>query len=80
VLLFSNPQSDSQFPTIIRGLRNVGYVEGKNLVVIYRYAEGKPERLPELAAALAREKPGLLIALGGDVAPVAVKATSTLPS
>jgi putative tryptophan/tyrosine transport system substrate-binding protein len=79
VLLFSNPQSDSQFSTIITGLRNAGYVEGANLVLISRSAEGQPERLPELAAALAREKPDLLLALGGDVAPAAVKATSTIP-
>ena len=33
------------------GLRELGYVEGRNLVVFYRYAEGKYERLPDLAAA-----------------------------
>jgi putative ABC transport system substrate-binding protein len=62
-----------------RGLGELGYVEGQNLVISYRYAEGKPERLADLAAALVREKPDLLLALGGDVAPYAVKATSTIP-
>jgi putative ABC transport system substrate-binding protein len=60
-------------------LRELGYVEGRNLLVIYRYAEGKYERLPELAADLIGEKPDLVLALGGDVAPFAVKVTSTIP-
>jgi putative ABC transport system substrate-binding protein len=41
-----------------QGLRELGYVEGKNIVTEYRYAEGKPERLSELAAELVRLKPG----------------------
>ena len=62
-----------------RALREFGYVEGRNLLVSYRSAEGKPERLADLAVALVREKPDLLLALGGDVAPYAAKATSTIP-
>jgi putative tryptophan/tyrosine transport system substrate-binding protein len=50
-----------------RALRDLGYVEGHNLAVEYRYAEGRPERLPDLAADLARSKPDVLFALGGDV-------------
>jgi putative ABC transport system substrate-binding protein len=61
------------------GLRELGYAEGRNLLVSYYYAEGKPERLPDLAAALVRESPDLLFALGSDVAPHAAKATSTIP-
>jgi putative ABC transport system substrate-binding protein len=79
VLLFSNPQNDPQMERLHIGLRELGYEEGRNLVIFYRYAEGKPERLADLAAALLREKPDLLLALGGDVAPYAVKATSTIP-
>lgn len=60
-------------------LRELGYVEGKNLLVMYRYGEGSYERLPQLAAELVAEKPDLLLALGGDVAPHAAKATSTIP-
>ena len=79
VLLYSTPQADPQMETVRRGLGELGYVEGQNLVISYHYAEGKPERLADLAAALVREKPDLLLALGGDVAPYAVKATSTIP-
>ena len=79
VLLYSTPQSDPQMELVRSDLRDLGYDEGRNLIVFYRYAEGKSERLADLAAALVREKPDLLLALGGDVAPYAVKATSTIP-
>jgi putative ABC transport system substrate-binding protein len=79
VLLFSSPEADPQMKAVHARLRELGYVEGQNLSVIYRYAEGKYERLPGLAAELIREKPDLVLALGGDVAPHAAKATSTIP-
>ena len=50
VLLFSTPQADPQMETARRALRDLGYVEGQNLSIEYRYAEGHPERLPDLAA------------------------------
>lgn len=78
VLLFSNPQTDPQMEVLRSGLRDLGY-DDQSLFIFYRYAEGKPERLADLAAALLREKPDLVLALGGDVAPYAVKATSTIP-
>jgi putative ABC transport system substrate-binding protein len=53
------------------------YVEGQNLSVIYRYAEGKYERLADLARELIDEWPDLVLALGGYIAPYAAKATST---
>src|SRR5947209_1951563 len=79
-LLFSTPQADPQMQLVHSGFRELGYVEGQNLIIFYRYAEGKPDRLADLAAALVGEKPDLLLALGGDVAPYAVKATSTYRS
>jgi putative ABC transport system substrate-binding protein len=59
VLLYSTPQADPQVDRIRGGLRGLGYIEGQNLVVSYQYAEGKPERLADLASALIREKPDL---------------------
>jgi putative tryptophan/tyrosine transport system substrate-binding protein len=79
VLLYSTPQAESPLERVRSGLRELGYVEGRNLVISYHYAEGKPERLPDLAAALVSERPDLILALGGDVAPHAAKATSTIP-
>jgi putative ABC transport system substrate-binding protein len=77
VLLFSS--SDPQLPSIQDRLRELGYVPGKNLLATQRDGEGGYERLPQLAAELVAEKPDLLLALGGDVAPYAAKATSTIP-
>jgi putative tryptophan/tyrosine transport system substrate-binding protein len=79
VLLLSTPQADPQMETARRALRDLGYVEGQNLAIEYRYAEGRPERLPDLAADLVRMKPDVLFVLGGDVAPAALKATQTIP-
>ena len=47
----------SQMEAVLSGLRELGYVEGSSFVVSYGYAEGKSERLAELAARSAREKP-----------------------
>jgi putative ABC transport system substrate-binding protein len=62
-----------------QGLRDLGYVEGQNIVIEYRYAEGKAERLPDLAAELLRLKVDVIVA-GGTLAPLAAKhATPTIP-
>ena len=79
ILLFSTPQADAQVEPTRRALHDLGYVDGDNISIDYRYAEGKPDRLPDLAAALVRAKPDVLFALGGDVAPAAVDATQTIP-
>jgi ABC-type uncharacterized transport system substrate-binding protein len=61
-------------------LRELGYVEGQNLVFVYRGAEGKAERLPHLAAELVRENVAVLMAGGGTLTARAAKdATSTIP-
>ena len=64
VLLFGTPETDMNFPTFRKSLGELGYVEGKNLTVVYRYAGGKPERLAKLAAELAALKPDVIFALG----------------
>lgn len=79
VLLFSTPETDPNIGSFLKGLRDLGYVEGRNLVLEHRYAEGHPERLPELATELARLKPDLIFAIGGDVAPLVKAATTTIP-
>jgi putative tryptophan/tyrosine transport system substrate-binding protein len=79
VLLFSTPEGDPNLATFRQALSELGYVEGKNLTTVYRYAQGKPERLADLAVELAALKPDVIFAIGGDVAPFARTATSTIP-
>jgi putative ABC transport system substrate-binding protein len=79
VLIFSNPHTDPNTQSFVRGLRDLGYVDGQNIAIEYRYAEGKPERFPELVAELVRLKPDLVFMLGGDAAPFISKATQTIP-
>lgn len=79
VLLFSTPEGDANLAAFRRGLAELGYVEGRNLTLVYRYADGKPERLPAQAAELVALAPDLIFAMGGDVAPFARTATSTIP-
>jgi putative ABC transport system substrate-binding protein len=61
------------------GLRELGYVEGKNIVIEYRYAEGKRDRLRELAAELVRLKVDVIVTAGGQSTPPVKEATSTIP-
>ena len=79
VLLFGTPDTDPNLGAFLRGLRDLGYVESQNIAIEYRYAEGKPDRLRSLAAELVANKPELIFALGGDVAPSVRAATSTVP-
>jgi ABC-type uncharacterized transport system substrate-binding protein len=79
VLLFGTPETDPNLNAFRQGLRNLGRVEGQNIATEYRYAAGKPERLRDLAAELVSMKPDVILALGGDVAPSARAATSTIP-
>jgi ABC-type uncharacterized transport system substrate-binding protein len=62
-----------------QGLRGLGYVEGQNIVIEYRYAEGQLERLPELAAELVRLQVALIVSGGPAPTRAAQIATATLP-
>jgi putative tryptophan/tyrosine transport system substrate-binding protein len=60
-------------------LRELGYVEGKNIVIEPRYAEGKLERLPDLAAELVRLKVDVIVTAGGPTSLAAKKASTIIP-
>ncbi len=62
-----------------QGLRDLGWVEGKNISIEHRYAEGRAERLPDLAAELVRLKVDVLVASTTNAAQPAKDATSTIP-
>ena len=73
--------SESTRPEGIRlALRELGYIEGQNIATEYRYAEGKVDRLPELAAELVRLKVDIILTAGGEPPTRAAKnATKTIP-
>jgi ABC-type uncharacterized transport system substrate-binding protein len=60
-------------------LRELGYFEGRNVAFEIRYADGKPERLPDLAAELIRLKVDVIVTQSGVAALAAKKATQTIP-
>ena len=76
-----DPASESARAEAIRlALRELGYIEGQNIAIEYRYAEGKLDRLPELAAELVRLKVDIIVVAGGTALIRAAKnATKTIP-
>ena len=61
------------------GLHDLGYIEGKNIVIEYRYAEGKGDRLPALASELVRLNVDIIVVGGGNATLAAKNATKTIP-
>jgi putative tryptophan/tyrosine transport system substrate-binding protein len=81
-LALNEPAGESARAEAIRlALRELGYIEGQNIAIEYRYAEGKRDRYPELAAELVRLKVDIILVTGGDPGIRAAKnATKTIPS
>jgi putative ABC transport system substrate-binding protein len=77
----ASPEPNAHLVALFRdGLRESGYVEGRNVMVEYRWAENRYDRLPELAAELVRQQVAVIVASGGPVAPLAARAaTATIP-
>jgi putative tryptophan/tyrosine transport system substrate-binding protein len=72
--------TDTRFMGIRLALRERGYIEGQNIAIEYRYAEGKEDRFPELAAELVRLKVDIILVAGGDIGVRAAKtATNMIP-
>ena len=80
---FLSTTSPANVPTRLeafrQGLRDLGYVEGKNIVIEYRYAEGNIDRLPTLLDELMRLKVDVIVASGPSPTRAAKKATATIP-
>src|SRR5215211_5634590 len=73
------PLPDLDTEAFREGLRDLGYVEGQNLVLESRYAEGREERLPDLVAELVRLKVEVIVAGGVVATRAAQHATRTIP-
>jgi putative ABC transport system substrate-binding protein len=83
VIGFLNSQSADNQADYLRafrqGLKETGYVEGENVIVDYRWADNKTERLPALAADLVRRRVAVIATSGGLASESAAKATGTIP-
>src|SRR5215467_173099 len=80
ILVGGSASSDSaRIESLRRGLRELGYIEGKNIAIEYRYADGKPDRLSALAAELVALKVDLIVTAGPAATRAAKEATKTTP-
>jgi putative ABC transport system substrate-binding protein len=79
ILGAASAKNNDRTEAFFQGMRELGHVEGKNIVFEKRYAEGKRGRLPALAAELVRLKVGLIVAGGENATRAAKQATKTIP-
>src|SRR2546426_10896431 len=79
ILSTASPRSASIYQAFEQRLRELGYVEGQNLAIEFRYAEGKVDRLPGLAAELVRLNVNVIVAATDPATRAAKGATTSIP-
>jgi len=90
----STSQSSARVPTVgvlmlardpmivtpfLRAMEARGYVDGRTVTLVYAFADGKPERMPEAAAQLVEQRPDVIFSYSGEAAPVVKRATASIP-
>lgn len=78
-LFYGAEGSSPEIDAFRQGLRELGYIEGQNVAVEYRFADGRPEHLLELATQLVARRPSVIVAPGTPAAVAAKQATGTIP-
>jgi putative ABC transport system substrate-binding protein len=83
VIGFLGPESEemrtARFLAFHQGLGEIGYVDGRNVAIEYRWAEGRIDRFPEMATELVRRQVNVIAAMAGIPAATAAKAATTIP-
>jgi putative ABC transport system substrate-binding protein len=77
--LHPNDPQDAAYPAFMRGLKERGYLVGRNLIVVERFAEDRPQRLPALAGELVADRVDIIVAVGPAAIRAARGATRTIP-
>jgi putative ABC transport system substrate-binding protein len=77
--ILSSSYIASRMPSFVQGLKEAGYIEGQNVAIEYRLAEGHYDRLPDLAADLVGRQVAVIVTAGIDPSKIAKAATTTLP-
>jgi putative tryptophan/tyrosine transport system substrate-binding protein len=75
----SSEPTPSRLKSFRQGLADLGYIEGKNIAIEYRYAEGKLDRLPDIAAELVHLRVNIIVTYGTESIRAAQNATNTIP-
>jgi putative ABC transport system substrate-binding protein len=74
------PPATSPEQNLVQGLRELGWVDGQNMTLVVRYAEGRPERIPGLAREIVESRVDVLCGVGTDVAKMFSDVTKTVPT
>src|SRR5262249_47459856 len=77
--LGTGSRSSAAVEAFVQGLRDLGYIEGQNIIIEYRYAEGMADRVPNLAAELVQRKIDVILVTGTLATQAAKNATKTIP-